>query len=124
MSSNAKLFGIAPILLVNDVKQTADHYISVFGFKLINYAGDPPAYGMVERDGFQVHFSRSSEAAKTNSALRPETPDFVIWVPGIELFREELRAKNAEVIQEITMRPYGRELILRDCNGYRILVAD
>jgi predicted enzyme related to lactoylglutathione lyase len=125
MDTKAKLIGAAPQLAVNDVVRTTEYYMHVLGFKLIGYFMEPPVYAMVERDGFQVHFGKSdSGLTKYNNAIRQGMTDFIIWVPEIESFYDEVKANNAEIIQEITQRVYGREFIIADCDGHRILVCD
>jgi len=125
MDNKAKVIGIAPQMVVNDVVKTAEYYINVLGFKLIGYFMEPPVYAMVQRDDFQVHFGKADAGViHHNNSIRRETPDFVIWVPDIELFFEEVKANNAEIVQGIVQRIYGREFIISDCDGHRILVCD
>jgi predicted enzyme related to lactoylglutathione lyase len=123
--SKAKLIGIAPQLVVHDVVKAAEYYCNVLGFTLINYFMDPPVYAMVKRDGCQLHFGKADgDTVHPNSQVRGISTDFVIWVPEIEAFFEEVKAKGADIEQQIVMRSYGREFIIRDCNGYRIMVCD
>jgi catechol 2,3-dioxygenase-like lactoylglutathione lyase family enzyme len=128
MSERAKVIGIAPQLIVADVKKTAEYYRDVLGFTIIEFFMDPPLYGMVQRDGFQVHFAKADDDAHTtnhNEDLRKEITDLVIWVPEIDLFFEELKGRNADIVHDIVQRSYGsREFVIRDCNGYKILVGD
>jgi len=85
--------------------------------------GSAPA--MVQRDGFQIHFGKSDAGlTHNNNSVRYGMPDFIIWVPEIEAFYDEVRANNAEIIQGIVQRVYGREFIISDCDGHRILVCD
>ncbi len=80
---------------------------------------------MVERDNLEVHFGKSDgDAVQTNSAIRKVTPDFVIWVPEIDAFFEEVKSNGADIAQEIVQRLYGREFLIRDCDGHQIMVVD
>ncbi|KQC02308.1 glyoxalase/bleomycin resistance/extradiol dioxygenase family protein [Pedobacter sp. Hv1] len=126
MSDSAKLYGIAPQLVVPDVVKTANYYRDVLGFNILGYFMDPPVYAMVERDGFQLHFGKADIAHfKTNADFRKINTDFIIWVPEIDQFFEEVKAKNAEIIEGIVTRIYGsREFVIKDCNGFRITVSD
>ena len=125
-SSIPKIIGIAPQLIVPDVVQTAEYYRDIFGFTIIGYALTPPVYAMVQRDGYQIHFAKSDTSEFTiNEQLRRGTTDLILWVPEIDAFFTELKQQNADIIEEITLRPYGsREFIVRDCNGYKILIGD
>ncbi len=126
MSEKAKLYGIAPQLIVPDVVKTANFYKDVLGFNIIGYFMDPPVYAMVERDGFQIHFGKAdTENFKTNNDFRKGNTDFIIWVPEIDQFFEEVKAKNAVIIEGIVKRIYGsREFVIKDCNGFRITIGD
>jgi predicted enzyme related to lactoylglutathione lyase len=123
--SKAKIIGIAPTIVVKDVKKTAEYYRDVLGFTIINLVADPPVYGMIERDNFEIHFAKSDgDAVNINESIRCETSEFVIWVPEIEVFYDEVKSKNAEIVQEIIQRPYGREFLIRDCDGHKIHVVN
>lgn len=101
------LAGIGPRVVVNDARKVSTAYV------------------MLERDGFQIHFG-GAEAINVyiNDDIRCGTPDFLIWVPEIEAFYEEVTAKGAKIRQEIMQRPYGREFIIEDCDGHWLHVCD
>jgi uncharacterized glyoxalase superfamily protein PhnB len=122
----AKLIGIAPQLVVSDVKKTAEYYRDILGFTIIGLVLDSPVYAMVERDGFQVHFAKSDTPnIKKNKDFRSISHDFIIWVPEIDNFFDEVVAKNAKIIEGVTLRTYGsREFVMEDCDGHKILVGD
>lgn len=122
----AKLIGIAPQLLVRNVKATAEFYRDVLGFTIIGLVSNPPVYSMVQRDGYQVHFAKSdAENIKANKDYHSANHDFIIWVPEIDSFFYELKAKNATIIEGIVKRAYGsREFVIEDCDGHRILIGD
>ena len=126
MSEKAKLIGIAPQLVVHDVVKTAEYYRDVLGFNIIGYALDPPVYAMVERDGFQIHFGKSDgDSVHINEHARKGTTELIIWVPEIDLFFEELKNRNAIIVEGIVKRAYGsREFVIQDCDGHKILVGD
>lgn len=124
--SKAKLIGIAPQLVVADVKKTAEYYRDILGFTIIDIVSEPPVYAMVERDGFQVHFAKSdTQDIKTNKDCRSIAHDFIIWVPEIDDLFNELKSKNADIVEGIVKRVYGsREFVIEDCDGHRILIGD
>lgn len=125
-TNSPKVIGVAPQLIVPDVVQTAEYYRDTFGFSIINYALDPPVYAMVQRDGFQIHFAKADTTEfATNEQHRRGTTDLILWVPEIDSFFAELKQRNADIVEKITLRSYGsREFIVRDCNGYKILIGD
>ncbi|MBE9665422.1 VOC family protein [Mucilaginibacter boryungensis] len=121
------LAGIAPQVVVSDAKKTAEYYQNVLGFKLIGFFPSEvsTAYVMLKRDGFQIHFGGAEDInPHINDRIRCGTPDFLIWVPEIEAFYEEVTAKGAKIQQEIMQRSYGREFIIEDCDGHWLHVCD
>lgn len=126
MSQKAKFIGIAPQLIVTDVAKTVEYYKDKLGFNIIGLVQNPPVYAMMERDGIQIHFGKSdSNNIKTNRDFRKIGTDFVIWVPEIDAYFDEIKDKEIDLIEPITLRPYGsREFIIRDCNGFLITFGD
>ncbi len=122
----AKIIGVAPQLVVRDVKKSAEYYKDILGFTIIGLVLDPPVYAMVERDGFQVHFAKSdTQDIKKNKDYRSISHDFIIWVPEIQNFFDEVVSKNAKILEGITVKPYGsREFVIEDYDGHKILVGD
>lgn len=119
-----KITGSAPQLLVPDVAATAQYYVDKLGFSLIGLVADPPVYGMVVRDGYQVHFAKA-EKALPNAEIRPDAFDFILWIPEIDAFYDEMKRRGAKIIREIELKPYcSREFVIEDNNGYRILIGD
>ena len=126
MENRPKMIGIAPQIVVPDVTKTAEYYRDVLGFRIIGYFLNPPVYAMVEKDGVQIHFAKSdSTEVNVNEYIRKGTTDFIIWVPEIDAFFEELNSRGADIVEGIVKRVYGsREFIVRDCNGHKILFGD
>ena len=126
MKRKPSVIGIAPQLLVQDVVKTAEYYRDKLGFHIMGYFLKPPAYAMVVRDGFQIHFGRSdSGESNSNSRQHAIISDFIIWVPEIHMFYEEIKANGVDIVQDIVKRIYGsREFVFRDCNGYKVTVGD
>jgi uncharacterized glyoxalase superfamily protein PhnB len=81
---------------------------------------------MVERDGIQVHFAKADgDEIKTNAQLRKISFDACIWVTEIDALYEELQEKGVDIVEGVVMRIYGsREIVILDCNGFKITFAD
>ncbi len=112
--------------MVPDVLRTTTYYTEVLGFNIIGLVQDPPVYGMVERDGFQIHFAKSDTTEiRRNKDLRSISHDLILWVPQIDDFYAELQSRHATIVEGIVRRPYGsREFVIEDCDGHRILIGD
>lgn len=117
--NKAKILETAPRFYVDDVEKTLLFYINQLGFTLINKI--PNAYGMVQRDGFQLHFAKFNAIYPNKN----QPQHLIIWIPEIDLFWEELKSKDIKIIEPIILRPYGnREFVFEDCNGNIITICD
>ena len=117
-----QITGVAPVLLVPDVFQTAEYYRDVLGFRFDQIYGDPPSFVIVERDGVQLMFRQPREGAPppANASVTPHFPaDVFLRVDDIGALAAELHGKHAEIVGGPTYRPIwnGKELEVRDCNG-------
>lgn len=121
------IIATAPQVVVKDAVKTAQYYQQVLGYELIGFFPDQNncAYAMLRKNGFQIHFGGTgNDILHYNRSLRTGMPDFLIWVPEIDEFYEEVTAKGAKIAQEIIQRPYGREFIIEDCDGHWLHVCD
>ena len=126
MTNTAKLNKVAPQFVVNDVVKTAEYYRDFLGFKILNYFSDPPIFAMVERDGVEMHFGKADKIdAKTNTAQRKVGYDAYIWTSDITALFEEFKVKNVNIIEGPIKRQYGsREIVITDCNDFKIAFGD
>lgn len=121
------LRSIAPHFAVADVVKTAEYYRDVLGFELLGYFLDPPVFAMVARDAVEIHLGKQDEGqtAVPNSAFRQIGLDAYIFVTNVASLAEELKAKGADIVEGPVKRIYDRtELVIRDCNGYRLAFGE
>jgi len=116
------LTGYATVFLVDDVRATVDHYVTVLGFKQDFLWGEPPAYAGVSRDKVAINFAKPDQPGRLNSAAAAGTTtraDLNIIVRGVhELFRE-LVQRGARVTGPPMKEPYGiTNFHVDDLNGY------
>ena len=119
--------GTTAQIVVKDAVRTAEYYQNVLGFELLSYFPSKIscAYVILQRNGYPIHFGGSDQdVMHYNRDLREGTPDFLIWVPEIEAFYQEVTARGAKIAQEIIRRSYGREFIIEDCDGHWLHVCD
>ena len=124
--TKAKIIGTAPQLLVRNVAETVEFYKQKLGFELIGLVGNPPVYGMIKKDDFQIHFAHSPTGnIRTNRSSCAGCCDFILWIPEIDQFYTELKQREVKIVEEITRRTYGsREFVFQDLDGHHILVGD
>lgn len=91
-----KLAGTAAQVMVKDSVRIADYYQKILGFELVGFFPDKNscAYVMLQRDSYQIHLGGTdNDVMHYNCCLRPGTPDFLIWLPEIEIYYQEIKAK-------------------------------
>ena len=103
----------APLLLVPDVRATADFYRGVLGFKSDPGAGTPE-YSVVWRDNAAVHLAYGEQA--------PTGVRIFFWVKDVNTLYEEIVQRGAAVAVPIGTRPYGvRDFAIPDPNGVMVV---
>lgn len=117
--NRAKIIGTAPRIYVEYVEETLQYYIENLGFELLNKV--PGIYGMIKRDEFQIHFAKFSDSFP-NLGQRQH---ILLWIPDIECFWKEIETKKLNILENITLKPYGnREFIIEDLNKNIITICD
>jgi len=114
-----------PSFLVKDVFETAEYYRDVLGFSFSGIFGDPPSFVLVERDDVRIMFRQPRDGAPprgSNTALVGDFSDVFFYTDDIEALASQLRGAGADIIHGPTYRPIwnGKELQVRDCNGWVI----
>jgi predicted enzyme related to lactoylglutathione lyase len=113
----------APQLFVNDVIESAEYYRDVLGFSFDRVFGDPPVFVGVTRGGAKLLLRTAPEGRSplvSNAAFPGGFTDAYIYCDDVMALAAELRAKGADIVVEPIERPIyrGRELHVRDCNGW------
>jgi catechol 2,3-dioxygenase-like lactoylglutathione lyase family enzyme len=114
-----------PSFLVKDVFETAEYYRDVLGFRFEGFFGNPPSFVMVERDGVRIMFRQPRDGAAprlSNASVIEDFSDIFFDTDDIEGLASELRRTGADILHGPTYRPIwnGKELQVRDCNGWVI----
>jgi catechol 2,3-dioxygenase-like lactoylglutathione lyase family enzyme len=113
--------GLAPVLLVPDVRAALDWYRDVLGFEVEGWSQAPAMYGYATRDGCTIHLACSERGpARPNSeVVPPDLFDVYLWVDDVERLYDELGGSGTDNLHPPTDRDYGlREIRVRDLNGY------
>jgi predicted enzyme related to lactoylglutathione lyase len=103
----------APLLLVPEVRATADFFRSVLGFKS-DPEGDTPEYSVVWRENAAIHLAQGEHA--------PTGVRIFFWVKDVNTLYEEVIGRGAAIAVPIGTRPYGlRDFAIRDPNGVLVV---
>lgn len=103
---SARLTGITPQFLVDDLARAIAYYRDKLGFQLdFVYQS---FYASVTRDGFAIHLKhRSRLAAEKEHRKRNEHLDAYISVSGIQSLFSELETRGAQVIKPLEQEPWA-----------------
>lgn len=120
----ARLTGIAPQFLVDDLDRAIAYYVDRLGFELdFVYQS---FYASVTRDGFAIHLKHGSQlTAEKEHRRQNEHLDAYISVSGIrDLFRE-LETRGARIIKPLEQRPWAcLDLYVEDLDGHILCFSE
>ena len=106
----------APVLVVQDVLLSVEHYRDALGFKIEFTYGDPTFYAGVERDNVIIHLQAASETKR-----RPGHGAINIFVTEVDALYAELKSRGAQTLGEPKDYPYGmRDFDVRDIDGNQL----
>jgi catechol 2,3-dioxygenase-like lactoylglutathione lyase family enzyme len=121
MANEPQLHRSAPYFPVADVRQTADYYDRVLGFRTEYIAGDPAVFAIVSRDGLAIMLRRVAEPALISpSEKQGGTWDAFFWVRDARGLHAELEKRGAEIVYApVLQEAYGMvEFAVRDRDGH------
>ena len=123
--TDTRMQALHPLMIVNDVAETAAFYRSKLGFSFCfpeqaesQLAGD---FAMMQRDNVVLMFKAVAKGTpRPNRTVHDWAPhDGFIYVRDLEPLCEELRAKGVKIVKEIGETEWGtREFLFEDNNGY------
>jgi predicted enzyme related to lactoylglutathione lyase len=115
-----KVKRVSPMLVVADMDETLDFYVTVLGFSISRKS---PDYSIVERDGATVHFMKAADES-VMAAVRGHT-DIYLEVEDIAALWEHVKTfKGKYRIRDLFDQPYGMtEFHIGDPNECLIFVG-
>lgn len=117
----AKLTASAPVLLVKDVVAAANHYRDAMGFSYERFWGEPPAFVILQRDGFQVMLQQASDPKHVvpHWTVASNIWNIYFWVSDVDSLYKEFVERGAKIDYHLTNKPYGcREFGTQDLDGH------
>lgn len=120
----ARLTGIAPQFLVDDLGAAIAYYCERLGFELdFEYES---FYASVTRDGSAIHLKLAPKLAALREHRRQnEHIDAYISVSGIRGLFDELKGRGARVIAPLEQRPWAcLDFYVEDPDGYILCFSE
>lgn len=107
----------APVLHVADLRRSVAYYRDRLGFGVeLEYEG---FYASVIRDGCRIHLSCATPTPRDQAAFEAlERLDVCCGVEDAGALAEELASGGAAVTVPLRSMRYGREIYVRDPDGY------
>ena len=124
MRSGARITGIAPQFLVEDLDRAIAYYRDALGFQLdFKYQS---FYAAVTRDGFAIHLKHAAKLpAERAHRKQNEHLDAYIAVSGVRDLFNELQMRGAEVIKPLEERPWAcLDFYVQDSDGYILCFSE
>jgi uncharacterized glyoxalase superfamily protein PhnB len=97
-----RLCDAAPVLVVQDVLRSVEHYRDVLGFRVGFTYGNPTFYAGVERDDVVIHLQAARESKR-----KPGQGAVNIFVTEVDALYQELKSRGAKMLNEPKDYPYG-----------------
>ena len=116
--------GAAPVISTTDVAGTIRYFEQTLGFEQQFIWGDPPVYAGVKVGGAPLYVTYDPDLATVIREQRL-APDIFLWVNDIDTVYRQHQTANAQILEELTERPWGvRQYVVREPNGYHLKVAE
>jgi catechol 2,3-dioxygenase-like lactoylglutathione lyase family enzyme len=120
----AKVTGIAPQFLVEDLQRSVAYYVQRLGFELdFEYEG---FYASVSRDGCAIHLKCAPKIeADRAHRKQQEHLDAYVAVSNAAALHDELRSRGASVTRPLDDRPWScRDFYVADPDGYILCFSE
>jgi uncharacterized glyoxalase superfamily protein PhnB len=119
----SRILGVAPYLLVEDVRKSAEWYRDNLGFDFVQLWGEPPCFAMVKRDGIIIMLKSvpgKKGFVRPNHRIDEDACwDAYLWVTGVDALYQEFKAKGVKIKREPEIMTYGnKDFDIEDCYGY------
>ena len=108
------------VLAVHDVRRSADFYVHMLGFKIVN---EPPGWIFVAKDGCMIMLGECPDDMSPG-ILGCHSYFAYFRVADADSYYRHLKAQGAELLSEIADKPWNmREFGLRTIDGHRITIG-
>ena len=124
VANTARVTGIAPQFLVDDLNTVIAYYRDKLGFG-VDFCYDL-FYAGVSRDGFAIHL-KCAPKTRSDRAHRKQNEhlDAYISVTGVAALHDELRSRGALITRPLEARPWScNDFYVEDPEGYILCFSE
>lgn len=104
---------------------TVDYCERTLGFQQQWIWGVPPVHAGISAGDALLYVCHDSELACANRrAAFKSAPDIYLWVENLQSLYAQHRASNAEIVDELKVKPWGHASVHdSSADGYRLKIA-
>lgn len=114
-----------PQVLVADMRRAVAFYTGTLGFRVTYLYGEPPFYGLVERDGAALNLRHVDDPKRYQAPESEQVLAANIPVDGVKALFLELEDRGADFAQRLQEQPWGtQDFIVRDPDGNLLRFAE
>jgi len=118
-----RLIASAPVLLVRNVVDAANHYRDAMRFSYDKLWGEPPSFVILHRDGMYVMLKQVADPKYIvpHWTVSEKLWNMYFWVSDVDRLYSELVRRGAKIDYELCDQSYGcREFGTQDLDGHDI----
>jgi hypothetical protein len=118
-----RLIGSAPVLLVRNVVDAANHYREAMWFSYDKLWGEPPSFVILHRDGMHVMLKQVADPKYIvpHWTVSEKLWNMYFWVSDVDGLYSEFVRRGAKIDYEPCNQSYGcREFGTQDLDGHDI----
>lgn len=120
-----RLLAAYPQILVADMRRSVAFYTGTIGFRVVFLYGEPPFYGLVERDGAALNLRHVDDPKRYQAPESEQVLAANIPVEGAKALFLALESSGADFAQRLKEQPWGtQDFILRDPDGNLLCFAE
>ena len=124
VTGTARLTGIAPQFLVDDLGAAMAYYRDKLGF-VVDFCYDS-FYAAVSRDGFAIHLKCAPKTISDRAhRQRNQHLDAYVGVTGVTRLHDELRSRGALITKSLEVQPWSCiDFYVVDLDGYILCFSE
>ena len=113
------------LLPTSNMKKTAEYYLTVLGFKAVEYLTSKQPHICLYRDGIEIILLQSQQKEiQPNRSLHGSGYDGYFTGKDVEALYEEFISRDVKIVKPLRMTDYGNhEFVFEDCDGRWIAVG-